>query len=130
MATPEEHIIHYIELRDRCHQIQKNADREIAVLKETMSKIERGMMDNVFVPQGVNSMTTDSGRAHVQVKQRFYTDDRDIFTDFILEEPEERISLLELRPLQKACKLYAEEHNDVPKGIDVFAERKVIITRK
>jgi len=128
MPSPEEHIANYIKMRDECTRIRKVADEKIADLKYKMSRIEHGFTNHVF-NNGMKSMATDAGRAHVETRRKFFVKDRGDFTDFILASPSDRLPLLELRPLQRNCKDYVEEHDDCPDGIDVLSERKVIITR-
>jgi len=129
VPTPAEHIQTYIAMRDECTAIRREADTKIADIKRRMELIEDGFAEKVLV-DGMNSFSTDSGRAHAEIRRRFMVRDKGSFTDFILANPADRISLLELRPLQKNCKQYTDDFDDCPDGLFVESQRKIIISRK
>lgn len=116
----------YIQLRDKKAEHKAAYESKVALIDETLSKIEAKLLQ-VFEESGMDSVRTEAGTAYKSTRVSVTTGDKDAFMEFVRRNDE--WPLLEVRPSKSAVEQYREQHDDLPPGINWRAEQVVNIRR-
>lgn len=117
----------YISLRDKKAAIKAEYEGKVAVIDETLTKIEAKLLE-VFEQTGMESIKTEFGTAYRSVRSTASVADRDAFMEFVKEQQE--WSLLEIRAAKAAVEQYKAANEDqLPPGINWRSEAVVNFRR-
>jgi 5'-3' exonuclease len=119
-------VAKYIELRDKKAEYKAAYDAKVALIDETLDKIEAKLLQ-VFDDTGMDSVKTEAGTAYKSTRVSVTTGDKDAFMEFVRTNDE--WPLLEVRPSKSAVEEYRQQHDDLPPGINWRAEQVVNIRR-
>jgi len=116
----------YIGLRDKKAEISKARKAEEAVVQEKMDKLEAKLMVALDALGG-EGMRTAAGTAYISQRTSATIADKDAFMEHVKKHL--AWDLMEVRVSKLAVDSYAEEHGDVPPGVNYRTERTVSIRR-
>jgi hypothetical protein len=119
-------VAKYIALRDKKAEYKAAYDAKVALIDETLDKIEAKLLQ-VFDDTGMDSVKTEAGTAYKSTRVSVTTGDKDAFMEFVRTNDE--WPLLEVRPSKSAVEEYRQQHDDLPPGINWRAEQVVNIRR-
>lgn len=126
MATIEQLVGRYIEIRDKKDEIRKAYNAKVAKLDDAMNKLEAVLLAS-FDSAGVDSTKTKSGTAYISARKSFTVADRDAFLDCVREE--NAWELLEARCSKLAAEQFLEATGKLPDGVNYRAERTINVQR-
>ena len=116
----------YIGLRDKKAEIAAARKAEEAVVQAKMDKLEAQLM--TFLDKlGGEGMRTDKGTAYISSRTSATVGDKDAFMRHVREN--QAFELMDVRVNKSAVDVYAQEHGDVPPGVNYRTERTVSIRR-
>ena len=115
-----------IKLRDTRAELKKRYDTEDGVLKEKMEKLE-GYLAQVMQDTNSTQLGSKHGTAYTQINMKASCSDWPSYWSFIQETG--RFDMLEKRVGSTAIKDYYNETGDLPPGINISQEMKVVVRR-
>lgn len=117
----------YLNIRQARSDLRKRFDEEDGQLKESMTKLETIMLQQLN-DSGAQSMRTDSGTFYKTEKIKPSASDWEAFYDWIAKE--DAFDALERRIKAVFIKEYMEEHDgELPPGVSVHREYQVNVRR-
>lgn len=117
----------YIALRDKKAQLKSEYEGKVAVIDETLNKIEAKLLE-VFDQTGMESVKTEFGTAYKSIRTAASVADRDAFMNHVIAHND--WSLLEVRAAKAAVEQYKSANDDqLPPGINWRAETVVNFRR-
>jgi hypothetical protein len=119
-------VAKYIELRDRKAQHKAEYEQKVAVLEESMDKIEAKLLE-LFQSTGMESIKTDAGTAYQSVRTSTSVADKEAFLEFV--KTREEWSLLDVRASKLAVEQFVAANEDIPPGINLRQEKVVNVRR-
>lgn len=119
-------IAAYVKLRDARSELKKKFDAEDYILKEKMEKLE------AFLLSAMNTTNTTQlgsahGTAYKQITMRAGCTDWPSFWAF--QQETGRFDMTEKRVASKAVQTYYEETGQLPPGLNINQEMKVVVRR-
>ena len=116
----------YIGLRDKKAEISKARKDEEAVVQAKMDKLE-GQLMVALDKLGGEGMRTAAGTAYISSRSSATVADKDAFMAHV--KANQAFDLMDVRVNKTAVDVYAQEHGDVPPGVNYRTERTVSIRR-
>ena len=92
----DELVANYIKLRDKKSLLKKQYDEKVAKVDAVMDKMEAIIL-KTFQDSGIDSARTDAGTAYISTRTSATLGSRDEFVQWVLQDPEERMSFFENR---------------------------------
>jgi hypothetical protein len=122
-------IAAYIKVRD--DRAKRKAEYETADAddKGKQEKIEAEFLRR-FHERGTDATSADGlGTAFVEVVAAASVANKDVYFDWLIESPRERMCFVEARANKTAIRQYRDEHDDIPPGIN-WRETQVVRFRR
>lgn len=119
-------IAAYLKLRDQRSQLKKEYDTNDAVLKDKMEKLEVWLMQQMQVANATQ-MGSVYGTAYQQTVMKGNCSDWPSFWSFLQETG--RFDMMEKRVAVKTIQSYYEETGQLPPGINVNPELRVVVRK-
>lgn len=116
----------YISLRDKKAEIVAEAKSRTDPIQEKLDSLEVKLLA-AFQQAGMDSVKTSAGTAYTTTRTTMSVADRDSFVSHIREKG--LIELLDVRVNKAAAEAYADEHGELPPGINARTERVVNVRR-
>jgi hypothetical protein len=111
-------IAAYIKVRDDRALRKAAYDNADADDRGKQERIEAEFLRR-FHDRGTDSTSADGlGTAFIEVSSSATVADKDVYFQWLLESPEERLCFVEARANKTAVRQYREEHEDIPPGIN------------
>jgi hypothetical protein len=107
----------YVSIRDDVAAEEAAFKARVKDKKEKLDKIEAEFLRR-FGERGAESVRTTHGTAYKLVRTSATVADRGIYTDWILADPESRLSYLDVRANKKEIEQFKGEHGDIPPGLN------------
>lgn len=121
-------IKEYLTLRDGRETLKQRYSTADERLKSRMNEIE-GNLGEALKEANVESLASDLGTAYRTVQTRYWSGNWDLVKEFIRKH--DALDLLERRIQQTNMKQWIEDAGgEVPEGLNVSSEYKVIVRRK
>jgi hypothetical protein len=117
----------YIRLRDKKAELRKAHQAEIDKFDQAMTAIERIFLAEMK-KQGSTSVATNHGTAYQRRQDSVTIADREIFRNFVLDNPEHWI-FADLRANAPAVKAYLDERDELPPGVNLTSRLTVNVQR-
>ena len=127
MATFEQVVRAYRQLRDQKKELEQHQKEEKKVIQDKMSILETWLIKNMQ-NQGTNSIATDEGTAYLSEPKSVTTSDGSAFLEYVIAN--EYWSLLDARPNKTAVEEHIAEHGCAPPGVNVSAIVRANVRRK
>lgn len=121
-----EQVEGYIALRDKKEEIRAKYQARINEIDKVMSQVEANLLSH-FGETGVDSVRTDAGTAYKETKRQVGTADWDTFLSFVKDN--DAWEMLTRKPVQTAVLEWAEDHEDLPPGLNLRSEVTIKIRR-
>jgi hypothetical protein len=117
--APDDKLISgYVKIRDARAQRKAAFDADDAADKEKQERIEAEFLRR-FSERGTDSTKANGiGTAYKVVRSSATVGDKDVYFNWILEDPEIRMAFIEARANKTAVLQYRTEHEDIPPGIN------------
>lgn len=119
----------YIKLRDKKSLMKAAYEKQVADVDAMMDKIESALLKTFNQAGGLNSISSPAGTAYKSIRTSASVADKDTYTSWILEQPEERLVFLDVRANKSSVEQYRAEHDDIPPGLN-WREEVVINVRR
>lgn len=119
-------IAAYVKLRDKRSELKHRYDAEDGELKEKMGKLEAYLLTSMQ-SQGITQLGSSHGTAYQQTHMKGSCSDWPSFWNFMAETG--RFDMTEKRLSVKTVQNYYEETGELPPGVNVSQELKVIVRR-
>jgi hypothetical protein len=116
----------YISLRDKKAEIAAVRKAEEAVVQAKMDKLE-GMLMTALDKLGGEGMRTEKGTAYISNRTSATVADKAVFMAYV--KTNQAFDLMDVRVNKTAVDVFAQEHGDVPPGVNYRTERTVNIRR-
>ena len=117
----------YLKIRAARSLATKEYEEKEEALKAQQADIANAMKDQMQA-LGVKSAGTLFGTVSLSIKTRYYTQDREAFNRFVIEN--DAIFLLENRIAQTNMSKFLEENpGNVPPGLNTISETAVSVTK-
>jgi hypothetical protein len=116
----------YIKLRDKRSELKKAFDTGDIVLKEKMEKLETWLMVQMQTT-GATQLGSPHGTAYQQTVFKGSCSDWNVFWHWLADNG--RFDMMEKRVSVKTIQEYYQETGDMPPGINVSPELKVVIRK-
>lgn len=119
----------YIKVRD--NRAKRKAEYENAdeADKAKQEKVEAEFLRR-FHERGTDATSVDGlGTAFIEVVSNASVADKDVYMNWLLEDPAERMVFVEARANKTAVRQYRAEHDDIPPGIN-WRESQVVRFRR
>lgn len=116
----------FLKLREQRSQLKKAYDDEDALLKGKMDKLETWLMSQMQAT-GAKQLGSTAGTAYQQTVMKGNCSDWPTFWDWLAEN--KRFDMMEKRISIKSIQEYYQETNDMPPGINVSPELRVVIRK-
>ncbi len=120
-------IAGYVKLRNKRAALKKKYDEIDGGLKEQLVKLEVYLMETMTVTNATQ-LGSPHGTAYREISMKASCGDWPNFWQFLGETG--RFDMMEKRVSAKAIQIYHEETGDLPPGINVQQEMKVIVRKK
>lgn len=118
----------YIGLRDKRAKHKAEFDKADAPDRERMDKIEAIMLSRM-IDSGAEAVRTNAGIAFKSTKSSANVADKEMYRQWLLADPDNRMHIAEIRVNKPAVEQYREVHQEVPPGINMNTEVTVIFRR-
>jgi hypothetical protein len=123
----EQAVKHYVELRAKNREIEKEAEAKIAENKEKMEQL--GTFIKLKAEKdGLETVKTKSGTVFWTIGARCTTSNADEFMTFCIKN--ELWELLEKRPSKTGVRDYVNSHKVVPPGVDYVTVSQINVRTK
>lgn len=116
----------YVKLRDMRAELKKAYDLKDEDLKSKMNKIEAYLLQ-MMQQTGASNLGAMHGTAYQQIQIRAGCNDWPTLWAF--QQESGRFDLTEKRVSSKAVQAYQEETGELPPGVDISSEIKIVIRR-
>jgi len=116
----------YVQLRDQRSALKEGFEQQDTALVSKMDKLEAMLMHKLNEFQ-VDSVKTPFGTVYTQVDTRYTCKDWTNFWGWMLTE--ERLDAVEKRVSQRAMKDIENSGAELPPGVEVSREKKVVVRR-
>lgn len=116
----------YLKLRDQRSQLKKEYDTNDTVLKDKMDKLDIWLMQQMQVANATQ-MGSVHGTAYRQTVMKGNCSDWPSFWAFLQETG--RFDMMEKRVAVKTIQTYYEETGQLPPGINVNPELRVVVRK-
>ena len=128
--APDDKLISaFVKIRDARAQRKAAYTNEDSADKEKQEKIESEFLRR-FHERGVTSVSARGlGNAHMKIATSATVADRGVYLDWILADPEERISFLDVKANKTSVLQYRDANDDLPPGIN-WSETQVVEFRR
>ena len=93
-----------------------------------MDKIEAIMLSRM-IDSGAEAVRTNAGIAFKSTKSSANVADKEMYRQWLLADPDNRMHIAEIRVNKPAVEQYREVHQEVPPGINMNTEVTVIFRR-
>lgn len=117
----------YLKLRDKRAKLSKKFDELDGALKGKMERLEAYLL-KLMQDNNATQLGSPHGTAYREIQMRASCGDWPSFWHFIGEN--QRFDMMEKRVGAKAVQTYYEETGELPPGINIAQEFKVIIRKK
>jgi hypothetical protein len=117
----------YIAIRDKKAEMKKQLEEKLKPLDNAMEQIEAVLL-KTFDQLGTESVKSGAGTAYVTTRTSATVADKEAFRAFI-QADENNWAMADVRAAKAAIEQYAEEHQDLPPGINWRQERVVNVRR-
>jgi hypothetical protein len=117
----------YIAIRDKKAEMKKQLEEKLKPLDNAMEQIEAVLL-KTFDQLGTESVKSGAGTAYVSTRTSATVADKEAFRAFI-QADENNWAMADVRAAKAAIEQYAEEHQDLPPGINWRQERVVNVRR-
>lgn len=119
-------IAAYVKLRDKRSELKAGYEAADAELKEKMGKLEAYLL-KAMQEQGITQLGSGHGTAYQQIVMKGSCSDWPSFWNFMAESG--RFDMTEKRIAMKAVQQYHEETGELPPGVNISQELKVVVRR-
>ena len=116
----------YVKLRDQRSELRQEYAAQDDALKEKMDKLEAYLLQNMQAT-GTTQLGSPHGTAYQQVTMKGNCSDWPSFWGFIGDTG--RFDMMEKRVAVKAIQTYYEETGELPPGVNINPELKIIVRR-
>lgn len=116
-APDDKLIATYVKIRDTRAQLRAEYENADAENRGKQDKIEAEFLRR-FHERGATSTKSDAGTAYLNISTSVRVADKDVYFQWILQNPEERMCFLETRASKTAVDQYRNEHDDIPPGVN------------
>lgn len=117
----------YLNLRQARSKLKEDYEYQDAQLKEKMEQIERAMQEALDTT-GCESTNTEHGTVFFQTSTKASIADWSSFAPWVMEN--DALEFMQQRVNIKSVTSYLEEYGELPPGINVHRERKVVVRKK
>ena len=124
----DELVANYIKLRDKKSLLKKQYDEKVAKVDAVMDKMEAIIL-KTFQDSGIDSARTDAGTAYISTRTSATLGSRDAFVQWVLQDPEERMSFFENRVNKTLIDQFKAANDDLPPGVNYRSEVTVGVRR-
>jgi len=118
----------YILLRERRAKRKAAFTNDDEADKTLQEKIEAVLMIK-FQELGINSVNTPLGTAYTAIKTSASVADRDVYFNWVMEDPAERLIFLEARASKNAVVAYRNAKGEIPPGLNWSESREINFNR-
>lgn len=126
MATAEQLVDTYVQLRDRKKAIQDKHKEELAPINELMYKIEMGLLD-ALNNDGAQSIKTSAGTAYKKIRTNAKVVDWNTTLPYIIEHDLTHMLVQKLGSASVAE--FVEANGTAPPGVSITSDLTVGIRR-
>lgn len=126
MATINDLVAKYIEIRDRKDALRRRYKEKNAVYDNALKKLEGVLLKNLD-HSDAKSVRTDSGTCYVAKRTSATVADRDVFLEFVADN--DAWDMVESRCSKLAIKQYLDAEGHLPPGVNYRVERVLNVNR-
>jgi len=116
----------FVSLRDKLAEFDEAARQKRKKIVDLMTLVENQIM-SALDATGQESARTEFGTASITVRHYASCSDPDAFVDFVREN--DAWELMERRAASIPCRAWAEEHGQLPPGVNINSVRGIGVRR-
>jgi hypothetical protein len=125
--TAERVVTAYLALRDARSVLKRQYEKDDSVLSEKMDKLE-GYLAQQLADTGATQLGTTNGTAYRQLNLKPSCGDWGSFWPWAAENG--KFDMMEKRLSAKAVKDYFEETSELPPGVSIIQEYKIVVRKR
>lgn len=126
--TTQDYIRQYVALRDKVEDMESAHKDRLKPFKTAMQTIENVLLDELNKLEADN-IKTPEGTCFKSTQTRVHCADKEVFFDWVGENWTNRRTFLTANVAKDTLKDYTENGGDIPPGLDVKYETRVMVRR-
>jgi hypothetical protein len=121
-ATVDKRVAQYIQIRNKLKEIDKEYDDKRKPFVELQNMLS-GWLQSFLEKSGSESVRTASGTCYQSTRYTASLADPEAFMNFVIAN--QQFDLLDRKANATACRDWAEEHKNLPPGVNMSAVKTV-----